>query len=406
MLKENTSMLLSASKISLISVFMLIFVAIFQPSLSYAEPDEDAPAYKKKLNRLQQSILKVQDYLKESRSHRGHTLTELRKLESDISLNARSLKKTEKKVRTINVRIKTLKKSLKQLTRKLKSQRFILGEQLRAAYAVGSQQNIKILLNQQDPAEMGRIQAYFDYLNRARETQIQQFIQSIESKQQQEQALSENLSAQKTALQTRKKQKRTLQKQRIKRNQLLAQLNEKIQNQEQTLSGLESSRNKIEGLLRSLGQLLADIPATSSEKKPFKQQQNILPWPIQGKFLSRFGQSRNQGDLKWNGVLISSSYGKPVQAISHGRIAFSDWLQGYGFIIIIDHGDGYMSLYGHNESLFKQTGDWILAGDVIATTGDSGGQPKPGLYFEIRVRGKPVDPFLWCSDKIAHNAAL
>jgi len=150
--------------------------------------------------------------------------------------------------------------------------------------------------------------------------------------------------------------------------------------------------------LKSLGELLADIPQSPSDKEPFHNQKGHIPWPVQGKLLAKFGSSREKGDLKWNGVLISAAYGEPVQAISHGRVAFSDWLQGYGFITIIDHGDGYMSLYGHNESLFKQAGDWVESGEVIATVGDSGGQPGPGVYFEIRARGKPINPGLWCSN--------
>ena len=386
--------------------FILIFSILYQPVTLLSENESDIPVYQEKLDRLQQSILNIQKHLKETRGHRGNTLTELQQLESKISNNARALKKTEDEIKTINTRIARTRKNLELLNTQLKKQKFILGEQLRAAYALGAQQNMKMLLNQQDPAEMGRIQAYFDYLNRARQTEIQQFIKTIESKQQQEQELSSSLNSQKSALETRKKQTRALQKQRLQRNQLLAQLDEKIKNQEQTLTGLEASRNRIEDLLHSLGQILADIPAAPGEDRPFKQQKGKLPWPVKGPFIAHYGQKRNQGDLKWNGVLIGSSYGTPVRAISHGRIAFSDWLQGFGFITIVDHGDGYMSLYGHNESLFKQAGDWVTAGDVIATTGDSGGQPDPGLYFEIRSRGKPIDPQEWCSSKARHVATL
>lgn len=385
---------------------ILVFSILYQPVTLLAENESDIPVYQEKLDRLQQSILNIQKHLKETRGHRGNTLTELQQLESKISNNARALKKTEDEIKTINTRIARTRKNLELLNTQLKKQKFILGEQLRAAYALGAQQNMKMLLNQQDPAEMGRIQAYFDYLNRARQTEIQQFIKTIESKQQQEQELSSSLNSQKSALETRKKQTRALQKQRLQRNQLLAQLDEKIKNQEQTLTGLEASRNKIEDLLHSLGQILADIPAAPGEDRPFKQQKGKLPWPVKGPFIAHYGQKRNQGDLKWNGVLIGSSYGTPVRAISHGRIAFSDWLQGFGFITIVDHGDGYMSLYGHNESLFKQAGDWVTAGEVIATTGDSGGQPDPGLYFEIRSRGKPIDPQEWCSSKARHVATL
>ena len=385
------------------SCFFLLFTLLLQPITSYADEPPEIPVYHQKLDRLQQSILKIQEHLKDTRSHRSHTLTDLQKLETEISYNAKILVKTENKINKLNTHIAQLKKNLALLNQRLQKQKFVLAEQLRAAYALGTHQNMKMLLNQQDPAEMGRIQAYFEYLNRAREGEIRQFITNIESKQQQEIDLAQSLSSQQATLQKRKTQKRALQKQRLKRNQLLAQLNEKIKNQEQTLTGLESSRNKIEGLLRSLGQLLADIPAAPNQDKPFKQQKGLLPWPVQGPFLARFGQSRNKGDLKWNGILLGTSYGTPVRTVSHGRIAFSDWLQGYGFIIIVDHGEGYMSLYGHNESLFKQAGDWVAAGEVIATTGDSGGQPDPGLYFEIRSRGKPIDPYLWCSHKARHN---
>ncbi|MDH5710172.1 MAG: peptidoglycan DD-metalloendopeptidase family protein [Gammaproteobacteria bacterium] len=405
MRNKNTSSILAQPIIKHGSIcFLLAFYPLYQPVTLFAENESDIPVYQEKLDRLQQSILNIQKHLKETRGHRGNTLTELQQLESAISNNARALKKTEDEIKAINARITKTRKNLELLNRQLKKQKFILGEQLRAAYALGAQQNMKMLLNQQDPAEMGRIQAYFNYLNRARQTEIQQFITTIESKRQQELELSNNLDSQKSALETRKKQTRELQKQRLQRNQLLVQLDEKIKNQEQTLTGLEASRNKIEDLLHSLGQILADIPVSPGEDRPFKQQKGTLPWPIKGPFIAHYGQKRNQGDLKWNGVLIGSSYGTPVRAISHGRVAFSDWLQGFGFISIIDHGDGYMSLYGHNESLFKQAGDWVTAGEIIATTGDSGGQPDPGLYFEIRSRGKPIDPQEWCSSKARHAA--
>ena len=151
---------------------------------------------------------------------------------------------------------------------------------------------------------------------------------------------------------------------------------------------------------------MVDIPAAGRDTQPFIQQKGSLPWPVKGAFLAHYGKPKPHGDLKWNGVLISSDYGCPVKAISHGRVAFSDWLQGFGFITIIDHGDDYLSLYGHNESLFKQVGDWVNPGEVIATVGDSGGQIKPALYFEMRSKGKPVNPNAWCSNQRSHKTAF
>lgn len=383
----------------------LVFCAVLASATGFAVETSNTSDYHNKLDRLQKSIKKIQQYLKSTKSRKNHILTDLKKLESDISSNARALKSTEQKIQKLNPRIKQLKKELVLLARQLHKQKSVLADQMRAAYALGSQQHLKMLLNQQNSAEMGRIQVYFDYLSTARENEISQFIQSIEIRRKKENTLAQALSSQKTANSKRKKQKRALQIQRFKRKQLLAQLDIKINNQEQTLTDLESSRNRIENLLMSLGQLLADIPAAPGAKTPFNQLKGHLPWPIQGPFLARYGQSKNQGDLKWNGVLIGAPYGTPIRSISHGRVAFADWLQGFGFITIIDHGEGFMSLYGHSESQFKQAGDWIAAGEVIATAGDSGGQPASGLYFEIRSRGKPIDPYSWCSRSVQHSAA-
>jgi len=370
----------------------------------FAANNEDMSHYQSKLEKLQKSISKIQEHLKGSKKQRSHVVTDLNKLEAEISRNSLKLKTLENEIHKVRKRKKNLEAELNQLNKQLHIQRKVLSEQMRSAYNMGHQQNLKMLLNQQDPAQAGRTQEYFNYLNRARQKQISLFLETIEQRKQTELALKQTLSTQNKLLQAQKKKKRERQTQRLQRKKLLAELSEKIENQENTLSSLETSRDRIENLLKSLGELLADIPTSPSENQPFVSQKSKLPWPAKGPFLGKFGQLKNYGDLKWNGVLIKADFGTPVRVISHGRVAFSDWLQGFGFIIIVDHGDGYMSLYGHNESLFKQTGDWVQAGEVIATAGDSGGQPQSGVYFEIRSRGKPVNPSKWCSSKIKHRA--
>jgi len=367
-----------------------------------ASKNEDMSHYQDKLEKLQKSIAKIHQHLKGSKKQRSHVITELKKLEAEISKTARKLKTIKKNVLLSRQQEKKLKHELKQLNKQLSEQRAILSEQIRAAYSMGHQQNIKMLLNQQDPAQAGRTQAYFNYLNRARQQQISTFLATFDLKKQTEAELKQTLVAQNQLLKTQKEKKRQRQKQRFQRKKLLDELSKKIKNQESTLSSLENSRGRIENLLKSLGELLADIPTSPTESQPFLSQKGNLPWPIRGRFMNKFGQSKNTGDLKWNGVFIKAELGTPVRVISHGRVAFSDWLQGFGFITIIDHGDGYMSLYGQSESLFKQTGDWVQAGEVIATAGDSGGQPVSGVYFEIRSRGKPVNPAKWCSSKARH----
>ncbi len=383
--------------------FIFLLLSLFLCSSTiYASENEDMVHYQGKLEKLQKSIAKIQQHLKGSKRQRSHVLTELKELESEISKNALLLNSLAKDVQKTQKQKIKLERDLQQLNKQLNRQQTILSEQMRSAYSMGHQQNLKMLLNQQNPAQAGRAQEYFNYFNRARTQQIDSFTENIKRKGRTESKLKQTLSKQKALLQTQKKKKRKRQKQRIQRKNLLAELSSKIKNQENTLSSLENSRGRIENLLKSLGELLADIPSNPSENQPFVAQKGKLPWPAKGSFLSRFGTPKNQGDLKWNGVLIKADFGTPIKVISHGRVAFSDWLQGFGFITIIDHGDGYMSLYGNCESLFKQTGDWISAGDVIATAGDSGGQPQSGIYFEIRSRGKPVNPAKWCTSKAKH----
>jgi septal ring factor EnvC (AmiA/AmiB activator) len=389
---------------TIFSIFLFIWL-LFSFNVTLASKNEDMSHYQTKLEKLQKSIAKVQQHLKGNKKQRSHVITELKTLEVEISKNTRKLQSLKIDVDKNRTQTAKLKRELAQLNKQLSNQRSILSEQIRSAYSMGHQQNLKMLLNQQDPAQAGRTQVYYNYLNRAREQEITAFLATFERKKQTESNLKQTLVTQNQLLKTQKEKKRQRQKQRFQRKQLLSDLSKKIENQESTLNSLETSRGRIENLLKSLGELLADIPTSPSENKPFLTLKGKLPWPAKGRFVNKFGQSKNYGDLKWNGILIKAELGTPVRAVSHGRVAFADWLQGFGFITIIDHGDGYMSLYGQNESLFKQTGDWVQAGEVIATAGDSGGQPVTGVYFEIRSRGKPVNPSKWCSSKARHALA-
>lgn len=378
-----------------LGLYLFIFTLITSFH-SIASEKLNTDDYQHELGRLYKSIEKVQQHLKTTRYRRSNVLTELKKLEQEISQNSISLTKLSITIKKLTSESNELRSNITHLNNKLNTQKKALTQQIKAAYSFGTQQKLKMLLNQQNPAAMGKIQVYFDYLHKAQAQHIEQFIRTIDEKHATEQALKITLVKQKKALRDQKNRERLLSKQRFKRSRLFAQINLEINDQEQNLTALVASRLRIENLLNSLGELLADIPPGPSDNASFSSLKGKLPWPIDGPFISRFGNKR-QGDLKWNGILIGAPYGVPVRAISHGRIAFSDWLQGFGFITIINHDNGYMSLYGHNESLFKQTGDWVATGEVIASTGDSGGNPISGLYFEIRARGKPVDPALWCN---------
>jgi len=387
----------------LLWIALLGFFYIFSP-LTWADNTEKTISYQSKLDDIREKITNVLVNLNKNQNKRSNVRNDLQKLEVKIARTSKSLRYTRRKHRKSAKKLKQLKTELSRLKKKLGSQRALLSEQLRSAYAMGQEPQLKLMLNQQKPTEMGRAMMYFDYLNKARTTEITDYLQSIKKKQALESSIKAAVHELQKLVDKKLSQKKDLSHHRINRKRLLSKLNKDIGDQQLTLGDLKQSRSRIEQLLMSLGEILADIPSGPAGQKPFARLKKHLPWPVRGKFSAKFGTSRNTGDLTWSGVVIDSDYETPVRAITHGRVVFADWLQGYGFITIIDHNDGYLSLYGHNQAQFKQAGDWVEAGETIATVGDSGGQPDSGLYFEIRHQGKPVNPDQWCSTKIRHVA--
>lgn len=387
-----------------LTIRALLLTALYlQSPVSWANK-QDPLVYQQKLDNIRDKIVKILDRLNDNQNKRNNVRSELQKLETKIAKTSRSLRLTRSRYKKSSKQLSKLKKELKQLKKQLAIQREILARQVRSAYAMGQQPQLKLLLNQQQPTEMGRTLVYYNYLNQARSQQISGYLKNIDTKQQLERSIQKATQRLAKLLDKRKQQKRSLSQHRASRKRILATLNQNIEQQELTLDNLQNSRSRIEQLLMSLGELLADIPNAPVDDKPFKDLKGSLPWPVKGKFIARFGTSKHQGDLTWKGVVIKADYGTPVKAISYGRVVFADWLQGFGFITIIDHDNGYLSLYGHNQELYKQAGDWVQAGEVIATVGDSGGQKESGLYFELRQNGSPINPSAWCSFKARHMA--
>jgi septal ring factor EnvC (AmiA/AmiB activator) len=191
-------------------------------------------------------------------------------------------------------------------------------------------------------------------------------------------------------------QKKQLDQDLGKRKTIISSLDKQLKKQGGNLSRLEDEAAQLQNLIKSIEKLFIDAPESEISRKSFAKLKGKLAWPLKGKLRKLFGRTKPQSDLRWQGVKIEAANGSHVMAVSHGRVAFADWLRGLGNLIIIDHGNSYLSLYGHNESLFKTAGDWVEAGEVISSVGSSGGEQKAGLYFEIRKKGKPQNPTRWC----------
>ena len=274
-----------------------------------------------------------------------------------------------------------------------------LAEEARAAYAMGRQQQVKLLLNQEQPAAMGRMLTYFTYLSRARTRRIESMRSTIDRLH----ALESDIELKTRHLAgLRDKHKarfNALQEQKKQRKQLVETLSGQLAAQGDELEHLQEDEKQLQTLVYSLQELLTDIPVDANQQQPFKSLKGKLRWPAKGRLSRRFGTQRGNSGLTWQGVLISAPEGGRVQAVSEGRVAFADWLRGFGLLLIIDHGDGYMSLYGQNQALYKEVGEWVDSGEVVATLGVSGGQSDAGLYFELRHKGRPQNPVSWCAGK-------
>jgi septal ring factor EnvC (AmiA/AmiB activator) len=178
-----------------------------------------------------------------------------------------------------------------------------------------------------------------------------------------------------------------------RRQTLLVNLKDKISDEGQEVARLAAQEKDLSRLIAELTSILSDYPITSED--PFSEHKGRLTWPVAGTLLHDFGQPRVSDRLKWNGVVLAAPRGREVRSVYHGRVVFADWLAGLGLLVIIDHGESYMTLYGYNETILKNTGDWVAPGDVIATVGDSGGQNRSSLYFELRRGTQPVNPRHW-----------
>jgi murein hydrolase activator len=276
----------------------------------------------------------------------------------------------------------------------LQSQQASLAAQLREAYMIGRQDELKLLLNQSDPAGLGRTLTYYGYFAQQRsakietirieEARLQQLVAEIEQQTQKLQGLEEDANREIAGLQ----------RARAERSEAVAALTKKLASGNQQLGDLKREEQAVESLVAELARVMQDFPVDATQS--FAAMRGRLPWPVLGRVSARYNAARdgNAGGVRWNGVMIDAARGAKVRAPFFGRVVYADWLQGLGLLLIIGHSGGYMTLYGHAEVLYKSVGDWVAPGDVIAALNDGAGA-EPQLYFEIREGRKTVDPKVW-----------
>jgi len=379
------------------SVFLLCCFLLLPASSS---GDDDAAAKAEELEVLRTRMHALQKELVNNQSRKSSAEQKLRDVEKKISSTSRELRRIDGTLKTNQRQLTALQGRQNEQARSIKKQRQSIASEVRAAYAMGRQQQVKLLLNQEQPSVVGRMLTYFGYFSRARMVQINSIESAMEALHVTETSIQDK---NRTLYELRGRQQSASQRLREKkqaRKQVLVQISRKLENQSVELQQLRENEKQLQKLLAALQELLADIPADVSQQ-PFGSLKGTLRWPARGRLTARFGSRRGNSGLAWQGVMISAPEGTAVRAVAQGRVAFADWMRGFGLLLIVDHGDGYMSLYGHNQALYKEVGEWVDTGEVVATLGASGGQIRSGLYFELRHKGRPINPLRWCAGEPA-----
>jgi murein hydrolase activator len=376
-----------------ISIGLTLAIAVPLLALAQSREADIAQIKERELQAVREKISELKQSMDRRANNRDRITGELQVAEVLIAEKRIHLKELERQRQFSERKKAELEQRRVTQQAALAEESRLLQAQVQTAYMSGRQERIKLLLNQHDPASLGRLLTYYRYFSEYRGHNIEAVSSIIDELQ----VLERKAGAEEQRLaglaRARYAELTELNAAQEDRQQLLAKLQTRIAEEGSQVDRLAAQERDLSRLIAELTSILSDYPISSEE--PFSRLKGKLTWPVAGRLSHDFGQPRAGGGLKWNGVVLSAPRGREIRAIYHGRVVFADWLAGMGLLVIVDHGEGYMSLYGYNETTMKIAGDWVAPGDVIATVGESGGQPQPALYFELRKGTRAVNPHHW-----------
>ena len=376
-----------------------LFFSIFfnYLAINSAIADAQISTTQEQLNKISQIVAEIEDKLEKSHKNQEHVQQELTQLEREIGKLHQQIDTTKHQVKASKQALERLELERHELDQRIDQQGDYFKQQIRLAYITGEQSKWKLLLSQNSLQHVGRNAVIYDYIHRARAQQIEEMKLLVQQLSQNQQDLQQENETLQNLVKKQSIAQAGLEKTRKEKQTIHAKLAKLISDDRAQLKQEKTKQNQLRKLLNKL-----------TFKHPtgkFGQQKGKLHWPIKGSLKRKFGQSRqSSANTHWNGALIVASKGTEINAIYPGTVVFADWFDHYGWLMIIDHGDDYMSLYAHAEGLYREVDDEVSAGDLIAVAGDSGDIDETGLYFEIRRQGTPVDPASWCvTPKMAYS---
>lgn len=360
-----------------------------------AVADSERERREAELEELRERIEAVRERLAADRERRDDVSAELERIERRVGEIAGRVADLDRRIAEQRNRLDEIAAERDSERERLATHRETLGEQLRAAYRMGREPALRLLLRQDDPTAVARAMGYYGYFNDARLGAMDEVSAGLERLRELEaeaESTREALAADRDELDAEQDR---LAEARAERADVLARVEERLDERGARLDELEADRERLRELLDDLSAAMDDIPDNPLEDEPFATRERALAWPVEGPLRATFGSERAGGRMRWRGLVIEAEAGTPVEAVYHGRVVFADWLSGFGQLVIVDHQEGYMSLYGYNERIVRSEGEWVEPGDELAVVGRSGAQDDPGLYFEIRHDGDPEDPRGW-----------
>ena len=387
--KRNIMNLHKPYRVILFSLGVFLFI---NPLLIHAEEDKS-----NELETVRSQIDNVRNNLQDARYETARLRKELKENEIIATELLTQVQQLKNQIKLKNEKLIELETERESFNKRLAEERNWMAKQMQATYKLGANDYIRLLLNQENPNKVGRSIAYYNYYNKARVERIYNNMDQLEKLDSLEtKIIKETNQLKKLKLESEEKLDEFA-NYRLSRKKIIARINKFIAEQDSQLITLQDNERELEGLVADL---IKDEPATVEvfEDMPdFRSLKGKLDWPLIGTPFNRFGAKKEYGDLNWQGILLTAEAGTEVKSIGTGKVVFADWFRNLGLLIILDHGNGYMSLYGHNQNIHKKVGDWVLPGEPIASAGDSGGQSVNGVYFELRKDGKPLNPIRWCT---------
>jgi len=400
----------------------LLLIALLWPALAGANEVESRKA---ELDALKQRLQALQSEFNAAEENRTEAADELRQSERAISDSMRQLRTLQQQQRESNTELQALQRQVAAVEQNIEQQQARLGRAIRGAYQRGQGDALKLMLSGRDPNQTARDLRYLASLSRAQLELIESLRGDLARLAQLRAEAERKATALSELQRARQEEQKKLRSERREREQVLSRLSDQISKQRRQIAILKRDERHMTELVERLNRVMAQrqkeararaekapsaqakaggksplavnkqTPEPFRGDKPFSRLKGSLRLPVEGELMNRFGAPREEGGVSWKGLFIRAAQGASVKAIAAGQVVFSEWLRGFGNLIIVDHGEGYMSLYSNNESLYKQVGDDVQPGDAIAAVGNSGGQADSGLYFEMRYQSRPINPMQW-----------